>query len=191
MGKEKIFEKKLLSADGVNVAFFALKRRALKNTVEIRMNETIVFHGDISFSVNYWVNEFIFEGKKYSAVIKETEQGDEYEFMCYCGRAPFSDSPKLGELCARINDPYYGQDPEEINRKKSAGMSGKLIAFLLTAVAIILIDGARSQWWESLLHVGIISALWGVYHLLDGIGDRKVRRSLIDRLNGNGSMPTK
>ena len=27
--------------------------------------------------------------------------------------------------------------------------------------------------------------------LLDGIGDRKVRRSLIDRLNGNGSMPTK
>ena len=191
MRKERIFEKRLISADGADCVFFTLKKQPLKNTLEIRMNDDLVLREEIAFSVNYWVKDFFFDGKKHSAVIKMREHGNEYDFMCYRGRAPFSDSPKLGELCALINDPYYGQDPEEINRMKSAGSIGKLIAFLITAAIVILIDGARSQWWESLLHVGILSALWGVYHLLDGIGERRIRRSLIERLSGNGSMPSK
>jgi len=191
MKKERIFEKKLISADGQNTVSFVLRRHSLKNTVEIRINGTPLYSEEITFSVNYWVKEFSFEGKTYSAVIKELERGNAYEFMCYCDRTPFSESPKFGELCALINDPYHGQNPDDVNRMKSADLSGKLIAFLLTAVAIILIDGARSHWWESLLHIGIISALWGVYHLLDGIGDRKSRRALLERLNGNGSMPSK
>lgn len=190
MGKESIFEKRLISADDTVSIFFTLKKSSAKKNLEIQMNDNVICSEEIAFSVNYWIKELIFEGKKYSAVVKENDHKDGYEFMCYCGRAPFSDSPNLGELCALINDPYYGQDPEEVNRIKSAGMSGKLIAFLITAVAIILIDGARSEWWESLLHIGIVSALWGVYHLLDGIGDRKIRKSLIARLNG-GSMHSK
>ena len=191
MRKEKIFEKELISNDGADSVFFTLTKRHLKNTLELRMNDVVILSEDIAFSVNYWVKDFIFEGKKHSAVIKARENGEEYDFMCYRERKPFSDSPKLGELCALINDPYYGQDPEEINRMKSAGSIGKLLAFLITAAIIILIDGARSHWWESLLHIGILSALWGVYHLFDGIGDRKIRKSLIARLNGNGSMPSK
>lgn len=189
MGKERLFEKRLISADGGIEVFFSLKKRGLKNTLEIHVNDSFICTEDIVFSVNYWVKDFIFEGKKYSAVIKENEHKDEYEFMCYCGRTPFSESPRLGELCALINDPYYGKDPNEVNRMRSAGTSGKLIVFLITAVIIILIDGARSEWWESLLHIGIISALWGVYHLLDGIGERKLRRALIARLNGSGTKP--